>query len=179
MIFARYYNNVLTGNLVNEAMFFGNSSAPASFQVVLERFGLADTFKRLGLNILNKLLDMPANFLVRLFPVIVFFQSIFLKNNFPHITYRSLRLTVTMFLPFSTSFMRLSNILRLASLARRYSVSSISASTVIKRSLSLNKVFNALIKSTESSFALIWYAVVIMNIFFTNIQIINHYIKFI
>ena len=110
------------------------------------------------------------------FPVVLFqllklsirYRSEF---NFPHFFF-ALPIFTFISSPLSACFMDLSNILRLASLCKRYSVSSCSSSIMIEIGLFLNIALTPFRKLKSSSLALIW-NVMYITYLFTKIQIIH------
>lgn len=57
-------------------MFIIDAPRPVSRKVVLERFGLADTFKRSSLNLFDKLVDAAQYLFVRFLPIEVVFPGV-------------------------------------------------------------------------------------------------------
>lgn len=113
MILTRNNNNKIIANLVNQTMLFGNSSAPASFELVFERLRFNCSFK----GFISGFKNQSGNLLEYLFIKMFSFQKLLVSNRFKkklsHF-FRYLSMSTSMSLPSLTSFSDSFSMFRLA-----------------------------------------------------------------
>lgn len=163
MIFTRYNDNCSCSNMVNQPMLLIYAPAPVSGQFVLQGFRFSNAGIRIFLNRIHEFFNSGIQFFITRFPFIKMGIGQQRKFNFPHLFF-FLPISTVINSPLFACAMDSNNILRLARLDSRYSVSSCS-STVIEMFLLPNIFLSVFKKLSSNSIALRW-NVVYINIFF-------------